>query len=145
MALTTERRAELFSACVLFGGLDAAGLRALAHVATEVEFPAGVAIARQGDVGTGFFVIVSGRVKVVRDGRTLATLGPGDFFGELSVIDHEPRNATVTGLEPVTCLALASWDFDEVLMREPAITVGILRGLARRIRSASTSLASAQH
>lgn len=145
MPLTPDRRAELFSSCALFGGLDAAGLGALAHVATEIEFPAGHVVARQGDIGTGFFVIVSGRVKVVRDGRALATLGPGDFFGELSVIDHEPRNASVTALEPVTCLALASWDFDAVLLAEPGIAVGILRGLARRLRTASSAIASAQH
>ena len=146
MSLTSERRAALLSACQLFGGLDATGLGALAARASEIDFPAGHVIARQGDIGTGFFVLVVGRVRVVRDGRTLAELGPGDFFGELSVIDHEPRNASVTAIGPVTCLALASWDFDEVLLAEPAITVGILRGLARRLRNASaSSTAAAQH
>jgi CRP/FNR family cyclic AMP-dependent transcriptional regulator len=145
MSLTVERRAELFAACQLFGGLDAGGLGALAAVAQEIEFPAGHVIARQDDIGTGFFVVVSGRVRVIREGTTLATLGPGDFFGELSVIDHEPRNASVVAAEPVVCLALASWDFDAVLLAEPAIAVGILRGIARRLRTATSTIAAARH
>ena len=64
----------------------------IAAVAVEVDFPADHVIARQGDIGTGFFVIVAAAARVVRDGETVATLGPGDFFGELSVLDGRPRH-----------------------------------------------------
>ncbi|HEV8489262.1 MAG TPA: cyclic nucleotide-binding domain-containing protein [Candidatus Limnocylindrales bacterium] len=135
MILTTDRRTELLAGCPLFRGVGADQLAALAERATEVEFPPRHVIARQGEIGTGFFVIVDGRVKVVRDARTLATLGPGEFFGELSVLDGEPRVAQVVAEEPTRCLALASWDFERILLEQPALSLAILRVLARRLRS----------
>lgn len=139
MTLTHDRRAELLAGCPLFKGIDANGLALLADLATPVDFPAGHVIARQGEIGTGFFVIVSGLVRVVRDGTVVARLGPGEFFGELSVLDRMPRNATVAAEEATSCLALASWDFDKVLLEEPALTLTILRGVARRLREVSES------
>lgn len=137
MILTSDRRTELLAACPLFRGVGAEQLAALAESATEVEFPPRHVIARQGEIGTGFFVIVDGRVNVVRDAQTLATLGPGEFFGELSVLDGQPRIAQVVATEPTRCLALASWDFERILLEQPALSLAILRGLAARLRSAT--------
>jgi CRP-like cAMP-binding protein len=139
MTLTQDRRAELLAGCPLFKGIDADGLAKLAALATSVDFPAGHVIARQGEIGTGFFVIVSGGVRVVRDGTVVAHLGPGEFFGELSVLDRMPRNATVSAEAPTSCLALASWDFENVLLAEPALTLAILRGVAMRLREVTES------
>ena len=139
MTLTQDRRAELLAGCPLFRGIDADGIAHLAAVATPVEFPAGHVIARQGEIGTGFFVVVSGGVRVVRDGEVVAKLGPGEFFGELSVLDRMPRNATVSAEAATTCLALASWDFDKILLEQPALTLSILRGVAARLRAATDS------
>ncbi len=96
--------------------------------------PADRVIVRQGEIGTGFFIVASGSVRVVRDGETLADLGPGEFFGELSVLDGKPRNAQVVSREPTTCLALASWDFESVVREHPAVALAILRELAGRLR-----------
>ena len=134
MTLTRDRKADLLSAARLFDGVDAEGMDRIAEVAVEVEFPADHVIARQGDIGTGFFVVVSGAVRVVRDGQVIARLGPGDFFGELSVLDGLPRLAQVIADGPTTCLALATWDFEAVLLEEPRVTLAILRGVARRLR-----------
>ena len=112
----------------------------LAELATPVDFPAGHVIARQGEIGTGFFVVVSGTVRVVRDGAVVARLGSGEFFGELSVLDRMPRNATVAAEEATRCLALASWDFEKVLLREPALTLAMLREMARRLRAVTESV-----
>lgn len=139
MALTLDRRSELLAACPLFRGIDPHGLAGLAEVATAVDFPAGHVIARQGEIGTGFFVVVEGMVKVVRDGAAIAHLGRGEFFGELSVLDRMPRNATVAAETATTCLALASWDFDKVLLEQPALTLSILRGVATRLREVTDS------
>jgi len=139
MTLTQDRRTELLAGCPLFKGLEAEGLAALAELATAVDFPAGHVIARQGEIGTGFFVIVTGGVRVVRDGTVVARLGPGEFFGELSVLDRMPRNATVAAEEPTSCLALASWDFEKVLLDQPALTLAILRGVAARLREVTDS------
>jgi len=134
MTLTLDRKTDLLSAARLFDGVDAEGMDRIAAVAVEVEFPAGHVINRQGEIGTGFFVIVSGGVRVVRDGAEVAKLGPGDFFGELSVLDGRPRIAQVIADEATTCLAIATWDFEAVLMAEPRVAVAILRGLAGRLR-----------
>jgi CRP-like cAMP-binding protein len=139
MTLTHDRRAELLAACQLFKGIDAAGLAGLADVATPVDFPPGHVIARQGEIGTGFFVVITGLVRVVRDGEVVARLGPGEFFGELSVLDRMPRNATVAAEVATSCLALASWDFEKVLLEHPALTLTILRGVAARLREVTES------
>ncbi|MBI3750900.1 MAG: cyclic nucleotide-binding domain-containing protein [Chloroflexi bacterium] len=139
MTLTIDRRSQLLAGCPLFHGIDADGLAALAAKAAQVEFPAGHVIARQGEIGTGFFVVIDGRVRVVRDGEVVATLGPGEFFGELSVLDRMPRNAMVAAEGPTTCLALASWDFEAVLLEQPKLALAILRGVATRLRHVSDS------
>jgi CRP-like cAMP-binding protein len=134
MTLTQDRRSELLGACPLFRGLNADDLGAVAAAAIEVEFPAERVIARQGEIGTGFFVIAEGSARVVRDGQTVATLGPGEFFGELSVLDGEPRIAQVVAAAPTRCLALASWDFERVLREQPGVALAVLRVVAGRLR-----------
>jgi CRP-like cAMP-binding protein len=138
MPLTQDRRAELIGSCRLFHGLDPQGLAAIAAVAVEVEFPAERVVARQGEIGTGFFVIVEGRVRIVRDGVVVATLGPGEFFGELSVLDGGPRVAQVVADAPTQCLALPSWDTERVLHNEPGVALSVLRVVASRLREVTT-------
>lgn len=137
MTLTHDRRTELLGGCPLFRGLDEIGLEAVGAAAIEVEFPADRVIARQGEIGTGFFVIADGSARVVRDGTVVATLGPGEFFGELSVLDGEPRIAQVVAAEPTRCLALASWDFERVLREQPGVALSVLRVVTARLRAVS--------
>ena len=134
MTPSPEHTTQLLSQTRLFAGIDAEGLARIAARMTELEVPADRVIARQGEIGTGFFVIVTGNVRVVRDGETLAELGAGDFFGELSVLDGKPRNAQVVTTEPTTCLALASWEFEAVVREQPSVALAILRELAGRLR-----------
>lgn len=134
MSLTADRRAELLGACPLFKGLVASDLDAVAAVAFEVDFPAERVIARDGEIGTGFFIVVEGRVRVIRGGHVVAHLGPGEFFGELSVIDGGPRVAQVVADVPTRCLALASWDFEKVLREEPGVALAVLKVVAARLR-----------
>jgi CRP-like cAMP-binding protein len=137
MDLTTDRRTELLSAVALFDGIDPAGLAAIAARAVEVDFAAGRSIVRQGEDGTGFFLIVQGRARVVQDGQTVAELGPGDFFGELALLDGQPRMAAVVADEPTRCLALARWEFETLLETQPRLAIAILRGVAGRLRAVS--------
>ena len=134
MALSREQTIELLAATRLFAGVDADGLARIADRISELDVMAQRVIARQGEIGTGFFIIAAGSVRVIRDGATLAELGPGDFFGELSVLDGKPRNAQVVSTEPTTCLALASWDFEAVVRDQPGVALAILRELAGRLR-----------
>ena len=135
--LTQEERISLLREVGLFQEVGDDGLSAVAAKATEIGFETGRTIVRQGEVGTGFFLIASGTARVVRDGRTLAELGPGQFFGELSLLDQQPRIAQVIAETPVDCLALASWDFEAILASQPGIALAILRGVAHRLRAVS--------
>ena len=135
MTLTAQGKAELIGACRLFTGVGQADLVGLADRAVEVEFPPDRVIARQGEIGTGFFVVIDGSVRVVRDGEELAVLGPGEFFGELSVLDGKPRVAQVVSSTQTRCLALATWDFEEAVLANSALGLAILRGLAERLRT----------
>jgi CRP/FNR family cyclic AMP-dependent transcriptional regulator len=135
VTLTQDRRTELLAACPLFGGVGQDDIGAIGERALEVDFPIDHVIARQGEIGTGLFVIVDGAVRVVRDGEELARLGPGDFFGEMSVIDGLPRVAQVVAAAPTRCLALASWEFERLVLDHPTIGLAILRGLSARLRA----------
>src|SRR6188474_389395 len=135
LTLTQDRRTELLAACRLFSGVAPADLAAVADRAVEVDFPANHVIARQGEIGTGFFLVVSGSVRVIRGGEQVAVLGPGEFFGELSVLDGQPRVAEVVAFAPTRCLGLASWDFEQALLESPTLALSILKGLAARLRS----------
>jgi CRP/FNR family transcriptional regulator, cyclic AMP receptor protein len=134
MTLTQDHRTELLAQAPLLAGVDEEGIARIAKRVVEVDFAKDHVIARQGEVGTGFFLVASGRVRVVRDGEILAHIGPGDFFGELSVLDGRPRVAQVIADEPTVCLALASWDLEAVIKEHPAVALAILRGLAARLR-----------
>jgi CRP-like cAMP-binding protein len=141
MPLTREEHVQHLAATRLFARVDPEGLDLIAARIMELDVPAHRVLARQGEIETGFFIVVSGSVAVVRDGETLATLGPGDFFGELSVLDGQPRVAQVVSSEPTTCLALASWDFEAVIGEQPSVALAVMRGLAGRLRE----LTEAQH
>ncbi len=134
--LSTEQKATLLSKLPLFAGISGESRNRLANVAGEQQFAEGQFIVRQGQVGTGLYVIVDGSVRVVRGSEDeLAKLGSGDFFGELSVIDQQPRNASVQAAEPTTVLAVASWDLLALLEKDPALSLNLIKGLVGRIRA----------
>ena len=130
MPLTRDRKTELLAATPLFEGLEPEELGRIADRTVETDYGTGGVIVREGEIGTGFFVIVSGSVGVVRDGETVGRLGPG----ELSVLDRRPRNAQVVATEPTSCLALASWDLEAVITEQPTVALAMLRVLAGRLR-----------
>jgi CRP/FNR family cyclic AMP-dependent transcriptional regulator len=139
MALTKKSKVELLRTVAIFSGIPDRALATIADQTEVIDFPAGRYIVRQGQVGTGFYMVTSGRARVVRGGKTLARFGPGEFFGELSVLDQMPRSAHVIADEPTTCLALASWNFTRLLEEYPKITLSILREVARRLKAADDS------
>ena len=97
-------------------------------------------IVRQGDTSLSFYVVLSGRVRIVRqaggvDGVEIVEEGPGSFFGEMGVIDDLPRAATVVALEPTECALLAKWDFQRELCAEPGIALALISVLNARVRT----------
>jgi CRP-like cAMP-binding protein len=139
MFLSNERKLESLHAVPLFAGCNPGNLTRIADLTQEAEFAAGDYIVRQGQVGTGFYLIVDGGADVLRGGKVLAHLGPGDSFGELSLLDHEPRVAHVRATEKTTVLALASWDFMKMLESDASVAIGLLRQLAKRLRAVEES------
>jgi CRP-like cAMP-binding protein len=137
MAMTTDEKAAVLGRVALFEGLDQRSLSPLAEASSEAEFADGDALVIQGQVGTGLFVVVSGGVRVTMHGEDVTQLGPGDYLGELAVIDREPRSASAFAVGPTTCLALASWDLFRRVDADPALSHALLRGLALRVRSLS--------
>ena len=135
MALSRQEKARLLGGVDLFLALGPRALATIARRATEVEFPAGRYIARQGEVGSGVFVIARGSARVVRGDEELTVFGPGDFFGELSVIDRAPRVASVVAAEPTLCLAIAAWDFLALLDENPKLMKAVLLEVVARLRS----------
>jgi CRP-like cAMP-binding protein len=139
MGIPKKAKIELLRTVSILSGIPDRALATIAAQAEVIDFPSGHYIVRQGQVGTGFYIVASGRVSVIRGGKTLAHLGPGEFFGELSVLDQEPRIAHVLADEPTTCLALASWNFTRILERHPKITLSILRTVAQRLKAITDS------
>jgi CRP/FNR family cyclic AMP-dependent transcriptional regulator len=118
----------------LFSRLSRRDLKRVASVAKEVRFNEGDVVAEEGEDGLSFYVILEGESKVRRRGRTVARLLPGDFFGEISLLDGGPRTATVVAATPLRCLSILRWDFRKLLERERSLAPKILKELALRLR-----------
>lgn len=137
-----ESIAELISSVPLFANLEPAEIERIADVAVPRAFPANSMVFREGDHSDACYVVRSGLFRVTReypDGRaiTLATLTPGDFFGELAMLDGEVRSASVESVERGELVALPANDMLSLLERNPEITVKVATALTRRLREAN--------
>jgi CRP-like cAMP-binding protein len=131
-----SRVAEL-SKVPLFSHCSKRELQTVASAAKEVRHRGGHVIAREGETGIGFFLILDGTAEVTIGGQRRATLEPGDFFGEISLLDNGTRTATVTATSPIVLLALTSWVFRGLVRDHPTIALNMLRVVAARLRSAT--------
>ena len=121
----------------LFSDLDRPQLQAVAHTMTEESFPPGQRILRQGFSGSGFFVILDGEVVVRVDGEDVATLGKGDFFGEISLLLGEPPVADVVAQGSVRALQLAGPELRDFLLAYPQVMYRMLQAVSRRLDRAN--------
>jgi CRP/FNR family cyclic AMP-dependent transcriptional regulator len=137
-------KADFLKRVSLFEDLDQKTLDAIANSAIEQSYTPGQEIVHQGDTGAGAFIIRSGKVEVVqeKDGQqtTLATLGPGDVFGEMALLDEFPRSASVRAVEPTTALGIQRWHFKGIIESHPQLALALLPMLVRRIRAAEGML-----
>ena len=129
-----NEKVELLRRVPLFAGLGERDLEEVQRLADEVDVPAGRELTTEGRSGEEFFLIVSGRVGVVRDGVRVRTMSDGDFLGEIALLDGRARSATVTTEAPTRLLVLAHREFDSLLERFPSIQAAVLRALAERVR-----------
>ena len=115
----------------LFSGLSERQLRRLVKLFTERRVPAGTLLAKQGEMsGVAFFVIAEGEAAVILDGAQVATLGPGDYFGELAMISQRERIATVKALTPMRCHTIRFWDFRAFAKKNPDVMWKLLQHVA---------------
>src|SRR5882724_11694513 len=131
----------------LFQDLSDVDLKVIDELAIEKIVPKGTAILSEGEVGDSLYAIISGRVKVFigdEDGREiiLKILQPGDFFGEMSMVDSQPRSASVSTLENSTFKVLSHEAFAECLTRAPRIATLVMQALAKRLRDADRKIST---
>jgi len=131
----------------LFSQLSRKDLSRLGRAVVERKYKKGETIVKEGEQAVAFFMITKGRVEVTRtggggrkNGNKLAELGAGQVFGEMALLDGQPRDATVKALEDTECLVLSRWDFVAELRTNPHIAVGMLPILSRRLREANDRL-----
>jgi CRP-like cAMP-binding protein len=128
--------ADHLSRLSLFADLSRPELEALAHTVDEEVFAEGQRILRKGLSGSGFFVILEGQAAIEVDGEQPWTLGPGDFFGEASVLTGEPPSADVVAKTLMRCVVVPGPDLERFLLERPHLTLRLLREEAQRLRSA---------
>ncbi len=130
----TNAKTELLRHVPLFAGCKTSALDQIGQLADEVDVPDGYTLIREGTFGEQFVLIVEGRVRIDRGGRTLKTMGPGEFLGEIALIDKGRTTATATTEGPAKLLVLSHQGFNSLLEASPAVRLEILSALASRVR-----------
>jgi CRP/FNR family cyclic AMP-dependent transcriptional regulator len=137
---TARLWADVLREVPLFAHVSARQVRKIASLGSVARFDAKTPIVNAGDPGDAFYVILNGRAKIRRgSGRTVAEIGPGAYFGEMTLIDGAPRSATIVAETETTCLMLTRKRFAKVLRGEPTVAFALLRTLAARVRELEAS------
>jgi CRP-like cAMP-binding protein len=134
VALSTDEKQRWMQKIDLFRGCPPEAVGRIADRTVEVEFSDGQHMVTAGQVGNGLFIVVKGTARVQRGDDVITEFGSGDFFGELAVLDQQPRSASVIAVGDVTALGLASWDLIAEIEQDPQLALNLLRELSRRIR-----------
>ncbi|HLY33410.1 MAG TPA: cyclic nucleotide-binding domain-containing protein [Jatrophihabitantaceae bacterium] len=125
--------AERFARMPLFAGSSKRELDSLARLTVELDVEAGKALTSEGELGREFLIVLSGEAVALHGGRQVATFGPGDCFGEVAVLDHSARTATVVARTPMHLAVVAAQDFDRLIEQVPALAHKVLQVMAHRL------------
>ena len=126
----------------MFEGFSKRELRMIDQRADEVDVKAGRTLAKQGERGREFLLILDGQARVERDGKVIARLKEGDVFGEMSLIDNEPRSASVIADGPMVLMVVSRPMFSDMLESSPSLQRKVMLGLSARLREADHKLSS---
>ena len=135
MAPTDLSAPDVLRSVPLFSGMTDRSLATISELAEPISFDAGAVLVAQGDPGDSFIVITSGSADVEQDGRRIRELGPGDFLGEISLIDGGPRTATVTATAPIHGLVIDCQGFRRLMEDFPVVRLDIVTALTERLRA----------
>ena len=130
-----DEKLELLERVSLFASVGREGLDEMVRIADEIDVPAGTALTHEGRHEGYFFVIVSGTVRIERGGRTINTIGAGDFLGEIALLDGGPRTATATTVSPCRLLSMTHQRFHQLLDTSPPIRTAVLEAVGQRLRA----------
>ena len=122
----------------LFAGVEDRDLQRLADRFQERSFSEGAEVVTEGSTGSSFFVIGEGNATVSVGGEERDNLGPGDYFGEIALVDERTRSASITASTDLRCYFLTPWEFRPFVEEHPQVAWALLQNLARRLRSAQT-------
>jgi CRP-like cAMP-binding protein len=143
LKLGTREKSEVIDILAqvpLFAGIDRKKLGNMAESFKERTYGAGEVIEKEGDMGVAFYIVKDGSVEIRKRTRTIAKLGRGQFFGEMALLEKQPRSATVEAIEPTTCLVMTAWSFAGFIETQPKLAMGVMRELARRLRETDKKL-----
>jgi CRP/FNR family cyclic AMP-dependent transcriptional regulator len=140
MRLGKKGKSDLLAQVPLFAGLSKRELGEVAAIADEISLPAGRTLIEEGDRGREFFVLVEGDAVVTRKGRTINRVSGGAWFGEIALVAHVPRTATVTTESPVRLLVVTEHAFASLIRRIPAIAVKVLATVGERLAEVQKSI-----
>lgn len=140
--LAQSQKIEMLKKVPLFANLSKRQLGLVAKLSYEIPFPAHKALAREGDRGREFYILLEGQARVEKGGKVIGKLGKGDFFGEIAIIDGH-RSATVITETPVKALGMSSKSFDQLLDSAPEITKKLLYAVCAYLRMRESSTAAA--
>ena len=133
MALRRDAKVELLKRVPLFADCSKSELRALARSTDEIDLREGTVMTREGRPGREFFVLIEGTARVTKDGKQVAELTGGDWFGEIALITNRPRTATVTATSAVDVLVLTDRRFRTVVETMPTIALKVLSSVGERL------------
>ncbi|MGH2813297.1 MAG: cyclic nucleotide-binding domain-containing protein [Actinomycetota bacterium] len=134
--MARDRKVELLKKVSLFSACSDRELKRIASLADAVEVPEGKVLTKEGDPGREFFVIAEGQAKASIRGRAISDLKDGTFFGEMSLLDHGPRSATIVASTPMKLYVLDARGFGRFLEEVPIVARKIMRAMAERLRAA---------
>jgi CRP-like cAMP-binding protein len=128
---------ERLRAVPMFADLSRKQLRQISSLMTQIARPAGTVLIEEGRAGHEFFIVLEGEVEVRHGDQVIATRGPGDYFGEIALLDNRPRTATVVVTEPVVVEVLSRQEFTSLLAQSPEMAGEIMATMARRLPSSA--------
>ncbi len=140
--ISTVEKVLFLKSVDLFSRIPGEDLAQIAGIAQEVSFEKGELIIQEGEVGDSMYLIIDGQVMVHRLTQELTRLGEKESFGEMALLDNEPRSATVTAVSDVTCLKIEREEFYELMSEKIEIAHGIIHILTHRLREANEKLSA---
>lgn len=134
--LTTVEKVLALKSVDLFERIPGEDLAGISMITEMDSFEAGDLIIEEGHLGDSLYILLDGMVRVHRGERAIAEIGPGECFGEMSILDSSPRSASVSCTTDSLCLRIGREDFSDIMADRPEIALGVIRVLTRRLRNA---------